>query len=209
MPKPKCKTRADPNEMIQDVLHYTPDDLAANAEGYLGDRQRKVLQRLRIDHAGAALFFALFALFTLWFGFAYFPDHMAIFWLCAGVMVIGTGILGLRLSRLTQALRHGEIAAVEGRAELRIVGGGTYAVLYQLRVGSQKFPVQKDVFLSFRNGELYRVYYVPHSKTLLGAEVIEQDHPFEEREEYTGDTETAADAALTTFGEEEFQKRQD
>jgi hypothetical protein len=37
------------------------------------------------------------------------------------------------------------------------------------------FAINKPIFLAFKNGDPYRIYYAPHSKTLLSAEWLRDE----------------------------------
>lgn len=50
-----------------------------------------------------------------------------------------------------------------------------------LHVGNRKFLVDLPVLLAFQNGHPYRLYFMPHTNTLLAAEPIVEEHPFEAR----------------------------
>src|SRR5262249_36406955 len=76
---------------------------------------------------------------------------------------------GKRLNNLRRDLLSGKAGAVEGRIALDVAARkeGAY---YRVAVANQTFGVRKNVFLAFKNGDPYRIYYAPHSKTLLSAE---------------------------------------
>ncbi|MBK8029121.1 MAG: hypothetical protein IPK17_06325 [Chloroflexi bacterium] len=67
-------------------------------------------------------------------------------------------------------------------------GSGNYFVW----LDGRKFKVQHDGFLAFKNGDPYRLYYTPHSHTILSAEWLRDDDPFVER----GDDAAQAISAL-------------
>jgi hypothetical protein len=66
-------------------------------------------------------------------------------------------------------LRKGEIANIEGRVRLDIADNGRSSS-YSVAIEKTIFRINKQVFLAFKNGDPYRIYYAPHSMKMLSAE---------------------------------------
>jgi hypothetical protein len=65
----------------------------------------------------------------------------------------------------------GDVSKIEGHAALVRVPGGEED-RYYLQIGQLKFEVKFEQLRTFHDGEHYRVYYAPNSRTLLSAEPV-------------------------------------
>ncbi len=171
---------------LSTVLKFNDDDLAANRDGYMTVRQRSRLQqetrRFVQKHVAVGLSILLFfgCLLVILFQSASISQ--------INLMTICTLILGITLTlaqpgflfykalgrrRAVRAdLYKGSVAVTEGLVALTIYQRGRYSGL-EISVGGEAFKVDSDVFVAFKNGEPYAIYYAPHSRTLLAAERIE------------------------------------
>jgi hypothetical protein len=71
-------------------------------------------------------------------------------------------------------LRVGEAQSLEGRIQLDTVSVSS-AQQFTVTVEGHKFVVNKPVFLAFKNGDPYVIYYLPRSNTMLSAEWLRED----------------------------------
>ena len=73
---------------------------------------------------------------------------------------------------LIEDLRENRILAAEGRVDLSIQGDYDYFLL----VEKQRFRLRKkDTFLTFKNGDPYRIYYTPRSRQILSVEWLREN----------------------------------
>lgn len=167
-----------------DRINLNDSDLAANRQGNLSQGQRAYLHRQRLVWVIGALgvFFimagvtAVLLLKTLNPAFAnrgqlYILVPLALFWLWL-----------LRRSpaqwyRTNRELREGQVAALTGPVleDFKLGIGFFQTLRYYIHVDPYRFQVNRAVFRQFKNGETYRVYYSPHSKTFLGALALVQE----------------------------------
>ncbi|MDX2161219.1 MAG: hypothetical protein SF162_07845 [bacterium] len=69
-------------------------------------------------------------------------------------------------------LSAGVVKAVEGRAALDTVRtDGGYNVGYRLKIGGATFRLTLEQYKAFDHRELYHVYYLPRSRTIVSAEI--------------------------------------
>jgi hypothetical protein len=166
-------------DVLRAALGFDEDDLAANREGRLSDRQTAKFKRDQRKYTIATAVTALLALmFVLFIGMTNSPvSH-----LLNGLGSLILGLIALMMVqpavRNTLALRRKTAAAAEGRIRLDMQGEGQAANAFYLFVDDRRFTVKKPVFLSFKNGDPYRIYYAPATKQILSAEWLRDDSPF-------------------------------
>lgn len=79
-------------------------------------------------------------------------------------------------------MRTNQVALAEGRVDLSLNALQNTAE-YFLRVENMRFTIKQNAFLTFKNGDPYRIYYAPHSKKILSVEWLrEDDNLIDERE---------------------------
>lgn len=184
MTQTKRKSKSPPS--LSTILKFNADDLAANRDGYMTVNQRSRLQqetrRFVQKHVAFGLSILLFfgCLLVVLFQSASISE--------INLMTICTLILGITLTlalpgflfnealgrrRAVRAdLYKGHVEAAEGLVALTIYQRGRYSGL-EISVGGETFKAESDVFVAFKNGEPYAVYYAPHSRTLLSAKHLE------------------------------------
>ncbi len=165
--KRKLKNEADSTqEDLMWAIGFTPTDLETNQEGVLSDHQRRKFQserRTSVLNAAAlgVLIIAVFVLMHKW-------DSMT------GIVLLlpifGCGWLAL--VSITRALdchndiKHNQADSVQGRVSLDISDKGYYMIQLQQKV----WPVKKTIFLAFKNGDPYAIYFAPRTNKILSAE---------------------------------------
>jgi hypothetical protein len=179
MEKPKYK----PEHALMEAIGFSEDDLEANRRGVLSEAQRDRLRRDRtrlLALTGVALVsFAVSG--WLCAGSFFYGANTSLFQVASFPFVIAIIILGVSRTQLGPWRNDwvtGKVAALEGRVRLDIGPGNPYSY-YKIVVEGQTFGVRKDVFLAFKNGDLYRIYYGPNSKWLLSAEWLRDESPQE------------------------------
>ncbi len=189
-------------EVLAAALKFTDDDLAMNAAGRLSPAQAAMLQRRRT--VGAILIGGLCATvgFFLLIGTvgataSLGPILLAMLVFLAFALAVGA-IPAVRISR---DLQQG-VKVAEGRVALDMTPAQNSAT-YKVQIDGQKFKVQKRAFLAFKNGDPYRIYYAPNTKTILSAEWLRDDNPFIETDE-----EMSSDALEDRpYAREELRRR--
>lgn len=185
MSQDKSKLKSNPNEFIQAVLNITPEDLHANENGKISDNQRRLIAKNRNSWNVGAIAIIL-SLTVMVVGVmigsdVVAPNDLMILFVLVGLpILIGVAMQTPKWLNSNTDLRNGETAYVEGRIWQEIQGrNGIYAKQnYLLHIEDMTFEVEQDIFLAFRNGDPYRIYYGPRSKTILGAEWLIDDDPF-------------------------------
>jgi hypothetical protein len=179
MEKPKYK----PEQMLSVAMRFTEEDLEANRRGLLSEAQ---LDRFRRNRTRLL---ALNGVAFVGLGLASLLCIAPLFGVDIGVLV-AAGFVALfasiilafsvkRANTWRSELYSGKAAALEGRVRLDVRPAGNNVATYIVAIDDQKFGVRKDVFLAFKNGDPYRLYYAPQSKTLLSAEWLRDESPQE------------------------------
>jgi hypothetical protein len=159
---------------LEQSLHFDYDDLAENARGVLSERQQESLNEKRkqwlLIFSGLSVLFGVLVIQAVgqWMTFAYKYDVYCIYIAigAVGLFIIYTAYA--RWNGYTQALQS-PLETVEGPVQLDVVTGNK-SLRYSLAVGDAQFYVQKPVFLAFKNGDPYRIYYAPAAKMIVSAE---------------------------------------
>lgn len=179
------------------MFNFTQEDLDANHDNYLSKRQRTILRQRRVFYGvtkwittigGAiALILLLWNLSQQLKSITAFYAVVVVAWLA--YKAIPSTWTGYGLSR--EDLHKGDIVFVEGEFGLDerqerhywMRGQPTYYI-YTMRIGRVDFPKYTDRnFLreGFLKGQIYRVYYLPSSKTVISAEWIDPNKVTEEQ----------------------------
>ena len=171
MEKPKFKLKNDEEAAaveLQSALNFSTDDLAANQEGHLSAMQRGKLQATERRCMGVGIFGLLIIAWSVLnadgrIDVAIGQGNFA--WLAiAGV----SAFAWYKWKQYFDDISGPEIASLQGRVNLEIAGNKNTSLT--LRLQDTKFTVNKNVFLAFKNGDPYRLYYAPRQKKILSAE---------------------------------------
>jgi hypothetical protein len=161
---------------LMDALGFDAEDLQANAEGCLSERQRTQFKveygrLMRLGLIGGVV--AAGVIVVLMSIFAYN--------LCAA-SILGCALMGFVVAvfyrsiltdwtKLNTVLRF-PVQSAEGVITLDIEGGASNTVpQYVIKLGDVRFEVSKPIFLAFKNGDPYRLYFVSNAM-LLSAESL-------------------------------------
>jgi hypothetical protein len=174
-------------EMLEDAFAFDVDSLRHNAQGQLSHHQRMKLKS-RFQNNSILLFFAVMAFIAA----LTLIRVGAVAYIVMLISLVGGGVLALQSLRLTSDLNANDIETIEGRIHLDVQSGGQNSVVYQLQIGDMKFTLNKKKFLALKNGDPYRIYYLPSSKRILSVEWLYSD---ESRDE------SVAEAAEPSSGE--------
>ena len=171
-------------DVLMRALNFTEDDLTLNAAGQLSAAQINRLKTQRTTTATVAV--ALSVIVGALYARSLAPLVMMVL-----IFVLFTVVTGIIPAvQMTRDLQAG-VQVAEGRVELDTIPRRKRTV-YLVKLDGQKFKVQKMTFLAFKNGDPYRIYYAPHSRTILAAEWLRDDDPFVAR----GDDAAQAISAL-------------
>lgn len=170
----KAKEKAKNQDVIGEdalmwAIGFTPADLAANQDGQLSPHQCDYFVQRKTFWMGLSI------LLILLFGYGIF--NIVKLGLNTGLIVGSLVIIFLirvsiiwspfvRWKQLHEDVGAQEIGAIQGLVSLEIETSDSF----RLKIGDERFSVKKDVFLAFKNGDPYAIYYAPHSKTILSAE---------------------------------------
>ena len=178
-------------ERLMDALAFDEDDLDANQAGHFSPEQRARFIGEQRKIAVFAGFFTL--LLALWIGatrlnaaaapalFVFIPIFAALFLTYA-----------VKVLRLSSDLREDRVLTAEGRVALSMKGSGSNQVECTVKVGAMRFRVKQPVFLAFKNGDPYCIYYTRRSKRLLSAEWLRENDDnliIEQPDDQAGDDE--------------------
>lgn len=163
-------------DVLMRALNFTEDDLALNASGQLSAAQMNRLKTQRTTTAILAVALSTIIggllLFANLYARSLAPLVMMVLFIILFTVV--TGIMpAVQMTRDLQA----DVKVAEGRVELDTIARRRRTA-YVVKLDGQKFKVQKMTFLAFKNGDPYRIYYAPHSRTILAAEWLRDDDPF-------------------------------
>ncbi|GAB4511988.1 MAG: hypothetical protein OHK0046_10840 [Anaerolineae bacterium] len=155
--------------ILQSVLRFTDEDLAANRQKRLSPAQQQHLNQQLMQWAGTA---------TAALGFAAF-----LFLIVQNLLFIAivSGLAGLyflyRTVMVLSDLRAGEVANISGKAHIerkqQTDDDAERKPQYILTIGLKRFEGISHVIGAFEEGHDYIVYYAPRSEQILSAERIE------------------------------------
>ena len=169
--KSKNDFQAGRTELMK-ALKFDPQDLEANRAGFVSSNQTKRLKRNFVKIIAflwfGALVFVVFTLLNMATDLAPFLAVMTPF----PVLFVILAILDFRHVALmlpTQCVKwmHG---ILKKRRHFEL---GRYSQWhYKINIQGKEFEVSKDVYEAFIEGEIYTIYYLPITDTLLSAEHV-------------------------------------
>jgi hypothetical protein len=163
---------------LMTALSFTADDLAANREGHLSDRQRAYLDidRRKNGILGTVMVVALvFAVTALLF--VGLRDGNLILTVLGGVLLVVNITLSLFFTlnwvRMSYDLRTDTTEVIEGAAQ-HVVRQAGKAKAASVRIGETiEVPTgDVDTFKAFEPGVTYRLYRTTHTGRLLSVERV-------------------------------------
>lgn len=175
------KIKLSNEHFMMSGLKFNEDDLAANREGYMSQAQR---ERMRSDRA--SWFLGTMLSLLAWPGASYiaiadgirihdtFNSRMGILALITALSLSAAAYCWQQKRHYDADLYKSHVEVAEGRIRLDIISQGKSGVAYTFDVADAHFEVSKNVFLAFKNGDPYAVYYAPHTHTLLSAEWLRE-----------------------------------
>lgn len=168
-------------EVLMTALAFSEEDLATNEVGALSPHQvLDFQQRRNVQAVIAGLYAIVFAFIGLMMVTA--PRSvgpMLFLALLFSLLVFWIGRVAPW--QLNSDLQAG-VQSAEGRIELE-VRSAENGTAYFVKLDDRKFKVKKPAFLAFKNGDPYRIYYAPHSQTILSVDWLRDDDPFIDADE--------------------------
>jgi hypothetical protein len=158
----------------QIAFDFTRLDLDSNREGHLSKRQ---LQQLAARRAVAVwmqwVMVIIYAVPLLLMTLVMMRRIAGVWLLVILIGLLGAGLvtamLILRKSPLQRDLATGKVHEVTGRIRLSMTPSHT------LHIAEQHFKLEERQFSTLKNGEPYRIYYLPHSQHILSLEALGDD----------------------------------
>jgi len=162
----------------------TDDDIAANRQGRLSERQRQTVREQRLVWVAGTAGLAGVAAATLgvlllklkWPAFAsrgelFVAVPVALFWMWL------LREMPRRWRQANRALREGNVTAVSGTVQPHVdFGIGLFRpVRYYVRVNGRVFRLPQSLQQAFTPGGTYRIYYTPHTDQFLGALLLTEE----------------------------------
>ena len=174
------KTKQNPVQTLMEGVGFTEEDLAANSAGRFSDAQHARLTE-KLNRRPAAKDLAV----------SFLP--VALVGLCVLLttnrsqnsgpslvfLIGGAAVLVLLFNWFADAypkmqvrkdLQAGSPQVVEGRIQFKVERG-----MYFATIEGTRLPLKQSDILAFKNGDPYRIYYAPYSKTILSAEWLRDD----------------------------------
>jgi hypothetical protein len=184
------KRKLKPDELLMASIGFDEADLEANHAGQLGPNQRERLQRMRQTAqvngsvaSGIGLLLILGGLGLTVIGFlgAIGLVIVGLIFMAGGMQVFlrnGRWILRTGKAQLLDQ-QEGRVERIEGRVSLDVqtAGGRGNAAEYTVRLEGRDWSVTREVFLAFKNGDPYALYYAPRSGVVLAAEWLREPPP--------------------------------
>jgi hypothetical protein len=173
--KSKGKSQAVQDETaLMWAIGFTPMDLAVNQDGILSDYQRKKFRILRRKNLLSLLSCVLVAIAVLALRQVWVSPVNS---LCLLIPILLCGLIALgaiiNIYKYHRDVTQNRVDAVQGRINLNIMDKTRYTT-YTMNVQNQRWVVEKDILLAFKNGDPYAIYYAPHSKIILSAEWLRE-----------------------------------
>lgn len=179
----------DPYERLSRILNFTPDDLNANREGFITERQYVFVQQSEADQnkdlsfglifiivPGLAACGACFFLFNIPAIIGAVDYLWELIFGIAGLVALGVGISAWQGRNAGKALQQGLCEAVDG--EFNLIADETRArPRFYIAIDDRQFRIPwrlYDAMQSYQQaqGRLHRLYYVPGSGWVLSMEPL-------------------------------------
>ncbi len=159
------------------LLDFDSNDLAANRNGQLSERQLERLRGRRRASVIAAMAIVLVAaavaaLFIFW---GQVSSSAVLMIVGVGVTLVAAAISGIFARywmRLTADIDSGAAQVLTGDLERVLKPISRRSATYVLRIGGQDIATSKETFKAFKHNAPYRLYITKYSRVLLSAEAV-------------------------------------
>ncbi|HEX2908355.1 MAG TPA: hypothetical protein VHO69_15895 [Phototrophicaceae bacterium] len=177
----KAKPVINHQQMLMDVIRFNDEDLEANRDGYMTQRQRSRLndERFSFKLMGVLALVAcpIFSIAAIIDGIQRHDTVASRVGIIGLICLVTAGITlytWLRWRRFDRDLSKGEVAATQGLVRLGM-SDRSRSTTYMVTVDYVTLNISKRTFFTFKNGDPYCLYYTPYSRTLLSAEWLRED----------------------------------
>jgi hypothetical protein len=167
------ESKDDAKQALIMALKFTTDELELNRQGSLSEAQVKGMQKVRFAAVALVVSVIILTLFIIWLFRGLLPLALQVGILISAAVVLA-GILqslyrgwnnaDLDITRKRAGQVEG-VVSTESKTENNVES-------FVVKIDNIEFPVEKEVFLAFQNGEPYRIYYAWYSKNILSAEQL-------------------------------------
>jgi hypothetical protein len=160
-------------DKLQQALKFTDADINANREGKITQSQAERLSNTQVGlgkFSAAIVIFGILILFVI-HTFANLDNDattlytIVVLILCA---ILAPTMFGNSVT-IRQDVEGDQVVSVQGIVRKR------YSVKtgYNLYIGQIRFSIFRHTYNSFEDGAMYKIYFIPNSKTILSAEIVE------------------------------------
>jgi hypothetical protein len=165
--KPKNEHDAS-QEALMIAIGFNEEDLEANQDNILSPNQKFYLarQRLPMSCVQVSITVILCLLVSVFLISDLTSGKMGIGFILTALLLLAVAPTLWRWYTTMNDIKMNQVIAIQGRAILDLDNRNQYF----LQIGDLVFKVNKDVFLAFKNGDPYALYYAPHSRTILSVE---------------------------------------
>jgi len=159
-------------ERLMAAFAFDEDDLEANEAGQLSQNQIIRLKSLRNKTLTDLMILSLLCIVAVGILMGVTVTISAtIPAFIVGIFAIGTLfiIYNLKARRLLADIHENCVAQAEGRVDLSLKAKQNDPK-YFIHIDNMHFSLKESLFLLFKNGDPYRIYYAPRSKRILSVE---------------------------------------
>lgn len=183
--RPPERWQKDHNAALRNLLQFDDADMKSNRNGEITESQLRRLRCIRVVSCVEMGFYLSLTLLFIWV-FLNVPIEMTyigiVGLMCMAVFTVYTLALVIReivfLINLSLDLKTPTIIVITGSGKLApaILGFKTVPDSYWV-THNQRFNVRREnrfrwkIWSSFHDGYCYTIFYVPHSRTLVSAEI--------------------------------------
>lgn len=161
----------DDDMRLRKAFGFTQDDINANRNGHLTERQLLELGDL---YRGNIIFTVVIILVLVFLAFYVLTVEFSLtgFTIVLCLLVLGfLAVVWIDPQKWRNARRSNSVAILCGQIRLSIVRYGRYkATVCRLRIKDQKFEIERRQLLALRDYGTYCIYYVPNSRHILSIE---------------------------------------
>lgn len=165
--KPKNEYDSSQHALMM-AIGFKDEDLDANRDNVLSPTQTIYLVRQQFPSSILQIVISsLLCLLVIVFLISDLTSgKIGIGFILSGLLLFAVTPTLWRWYRLRTDIKLNQVIGLQGRIRLDLDNRNQYF----LHIGGVRFEVNRHVFLAFKNGDPYVVYYAPHSKTILSAE---------------------------------------
>lgn len=167
----KKKKAVKYEEILEGAFGFNDYTVEYNGRGEYSEGQRIYFaQRVRLNRVLAVLFALSNFVALFWLANSNLYRHeIAIFFLVVFLVNLFAVMLERRAYKMQENLKDNQLEVVEGRVQLGL-STTQHGTTYEMQIGDTKFNIHGKQFFALKNGDPYRVYYMPATKQILSVE---------------------------------------